>query len=97
MADDILNRLKKHTIKGRKKINGRHRYCTWCDIIDEIELLRTELSAVLGDAIAKDAENERLQAEIERLRAAGDALAEECWNLRSADDAVKAWQEARRG
>lgn len=33
----------------------------------EIERLRTEFSAVLGDAIAKDAENER-------LRAAGDAL-----------------------
>lgn len=33
----------------------------------EIELLRTEFSAVLGDAIAKD-------AEIERLRAAVDAI-----------------------
>lgn len=34
---------------------------------------------------------------IERLCAAGDALVEECWSLRTADDAVKAWQEARRG
>lgn len=37
------------------------------------------------------------RAEIERLRALGDDLAEECWNNRSADAAVKAWWEARRG
>ena len=41
-------------------------------------------------------EIERLRAENERLRAAGDALAEECWSLRHLDDAVKAWQEACR-
>ena len=34
-------------------------------------------------------------AEIKRLRAAGDALAEDSWNNRSADEAVKAWWEAR--
>lgn len=35
--------------------------------------------------------------EIVRLRAAGDALAEESWNNRSADKAVKAWWKARCG
>jgi hypothetical protein len=36
-------------------------------------------------------------AEIERLRALGDNLADESWNNRSADEAVAAWWEARRG
>ena len=58
---------------------------------DDIISLRHSYALSMVERISE------LEAEIERLRAAGDALAEECWNLRSADDAVKAWRDARRG
>jgi hypothetical protein len=45
-----------------------HPHCAVAILADEIERLRAEFSAVLGDAIAKDAEVERLRA---ALRLAG--------------------------
>lgn len=54
MADDILKRLENHTIKGRKRVNGRHHYCHKCDAIDEIKRLLAELAAerALADQLA---------------------------------------------
>lgn len=111
MADDILKRLKKHTIKGRKKINGRHRWCTTCKIIDEIERLRDEVAAF------RELDKERLRtlrdgldlmhqqdAEIEQLRIAGNALEQSLlmWQSKYSDldigyDAIDEWQKVRHG
>lgn len=55
-----------------------------CELVADIVLAMPEIQALLAN-----------EAEIKRLRAAGDALAEESWNNRSADKAVKAWWEAR--
>lgn len=60
-------------------------------MLDEIVYLQTEFSAVLGDTIAKD-------AEIMRLRAAGDALAQAAVFRPQGyvHAAIVAWKEARR-
>lgn len=65
-----------------------------CDAVaDEIERLRAELNAEGNDS-------NLLMLEIERLRAAGDALAEYLmmsWRSDAASDLVAVWKEARRG
>lgn len=62
MSDDILKALARHTIRYRRKVNGRHHFCQTRDVVDEIKKLRSEV--------------EQRDAEIERLRDAGDKLAE---------------------
>ena len=108
MSGDILNELKKHTIKGRNKVNGRHRWCQTCDVIDEIERLRAAVVILFG---GDDIEGETIfpsqpfdlpADENTRLRAAGDQLLALVTLFTNPDTdaiagaAVAAWKEARR-
>lgn len=60
MSSDILERLRS---QDRPVYWGQNMK----EAADEIERLRTEFSAVLGDAIAKDAEITRLQALLDEV------------------------------
>lgn len=59
-------------------------------VVEMIEVMRTEMAG-------QDAAIQRQAAEIERLRAAGDALVAAIRNHDLTQSHIKAWEEARRG
>ena len=105
MADDIVNSL-----RSSAQWIQEMEHESWLgtaelerEAADEIERLRTEFSAVLGDAIAKDAEIERLQvagdklARVVAIDVIGQMFGPTNIHTQFASAALQRWEEARRG
>ena len=87
MADDIVTR---DVTDPWKEI---------CELRDEIERLREERDTARAEASMKGYQLDDALDKIERLRAAGDALAKSLAEFHDPFDELRllAWQEARRG
>lgn len=100
MADDIVKRLW-HTSAYLRTTEEADISEAIEDAVDEVERLRAEVERVEGQrklradlAYLMKSEKDDALAEVMRLRAAGDALAEE---VRPGErDVLRQWEEARR-